>query len=242
MYTLTESEAILLVRRNIDEQEYNDSSMAGVDDKDSTAFEELCKKLLPEAINEVHANAPLELLDGTQGNAKLTDFSISSDNVLSFSLPDKILRLVSFRLNDIYQDETNLTLYDLVAETSPEGLMQRNPYTRGSVECPKLVLRVGGENKSLFSYYTTYPDWDSELIDTYKDDSPEVIVEQMEYLPLYRYTSSDTGKEYKIAERVHNNIIDQLTAKVLAVYNSAQASYFFSRAGFGIAQETVEKK
>lgn len=235
MYTLTESEAILLVRRNIDEQEYNDSSMADVDDKDSTAFEELCKKLLPEAINEVHANAPIDLLQGEDGSTKTVEIEVSSDNVLSFTLEDVLfLRLVRFQIDN--GNSSSPEIYNAISMASPEGRMQLNPYTRGSEESPKLVYEYGGSDT--FFKYCVVNDAVKGLIgsDGY---SPIAL---FHYLPMYRYDTTGGITSYKIAERVHNNIIDQLTAKVLAVYNSAQASYFFSRAGFGVAQETDEKK
>lgn len=236
MYTLTESEAILLVRRNIDEQEYNDSSMAIVDDKDSTAFEELCKKLLPEAINEVHANAPLNLLDGEDGANSLTRMSVLNE-VFSFTVEDVVLRLIAFQLG---LGSNHPAVYEMIAEASPVGRMQLNPYTRGTVESPKLILREGGQGESNFRYYTT-TEITSEHVKAYEGASGN-LVDRFEYLPMYRYDTTGVTTSYKIAERVHNNIIDQLTAKVLAVYNSAQATYFFTRAGFGSTQESTSNK
>lgn len=235
MYTLTESEAILLVRRNIDEQEYNDSSMADVDDKDSTAFEELCRKLLPEAINEVHAGAPIDLLQGDDGKVKTVEIEVSSDNILSFTLEDVLfLRLVKFHVDTTNSESPQI--YNAISESSPEGRMQLNPYTRGSEESPKLVYEIGGKD-TFFKYYVV-----SDAVKAMMSTEGYNPISVFHYLPMYRYDTSGAVTSYSIAEKVHNNIIDQLTAKVLAVYNSAQASYFFSRAGFGVAQETDKKK
>ena len=50
MYLLTKDEAILLVRKNLDEQRVNDSDMLDVDDLDSNEFEEVLEKNLPEIV------------------------------------------------------------------------------------------------------------------------------------------------------------------------------------------------
>ena len=57
MSLLTKDEAILLVRKNLDEQRVNDSDMLDVDDLDSNEFEEVLEKNLPEKSDDETADA-----------------------------------------------------------------------------------------------------------------------------------------------------------------------------------------
>ncbi len=222
MYDLLIDDAIQLVRRNVDEQSFNDSEMEAVDDNDSTAFEELCKKLLPEAINEIHSLAPIHLLNGIVAQESELSSARITDDVLTFQIDAKVLRLVAFNASD-----SPVTLSDVVNEQSVEGRMQHNKYTRGTFDNPTLVLSQvspsDGGDKSVFTYYSlrkSYPE-------------PQTAIKHMEYIPFYSYLPDSTDTSYKVAKRVIVNIINQLTAKVLAVYNQKdKANYFFSIAGF----------
>ena len=229
MFSILVDDAIKFVRRNIDEQEQNDSDMMAVEDNDSTAFEELCKTLLPEAINDIHLSAPIELLDGIQINKSedLSDVAISEDT-LTFKLNKSFLRLVAFKASD-----STITLSRVVNEVSNEGRMQLNPYTRGTFDNPCLVLKQGNsESENKFAYYSLQTDF----------EDPNDAIERMEYLPKYRYVFGEDVDQYEVAGKIANNIIDQLTAKVLMVYNQAEkANFFFTIAGFGDNDKQKEK-
>ena len=74
MTTLTPAEAILLVRKNLDEIGANYSEMFSTSD-DNTSLDQTIKRSLPEAINIIHLMAPVELLDwdNAEVNPTFTD-------------------------------------------------------------------------------------------------------------------------------------------------------------------------
>ena len=217
MYELAVSEANLLVRKNLDEQKYNDSDMIDLDDIDSNEFDEILAKNLPEAINAVHSASPVQLLDGELlSGIDLNEVSIA-DGVLSFSISKELLRLVAFRAEDsVY------VITKPVAEDSFEGRMQPNPYTQGTPDRPRLVLMQGKEKtgKSSFRYYSVEK--------TYTD--PAQAIARFEYIPRYSY--SEGVSSYGVAENVVENVIDYLTGMMLITYgNATGASYYFQKSG-----------
>lgn len=160
MYTLDEATAITLVRKNFDEQKLNDSDMTDLDDIDSNEFEEILAKNLPEAINAVHAMAPLSLLDGERlDEAELSTAKIDSYGVLSFGVKKDILRLIAFQAAD-----SPYVISEAVSEYSAEGRMQLNPYTRGTSDRPRLVLLQGKAEDC---------DWETESSETTQTTTDE---------------------------------------------------------------------
>ena len=220
MYLLTKDEAILLVRKNLDEQRVNDSDMLDVDDLDSNEFEEILEKNLPEAINSVHTAAPVTILDGETLDADEISGASISAGVLSFGTRQEMLRLIAFKASD-----SPYVVCDPVPEYSAEGRMQLNPYTRGTSDRPRLVLLQGKveDYLSSFRYYSI----------EHSFAAPEQAIERFEYIPMYHY-KKDGPDSYRVAENVIENVINYLTAIMLATYNSSdKAAYFFTKAGFG---------
>ena len=220
MYLLTKDEAILLVRKNLDEQRVNDSDMLDVDDLDSNEFEEVLEKNLPEAINSVHTAAPVTILDGETLDADEISGASISAGVLSFGTRQEMLRLIAFKASD-----SPYVVCDPVPEYSAEGRMQLNPYTRGTSDRPRLVLLQGKveDYLSSFKYYSI----------EHSFAAPEQAIERFEYIPMYHY-KKDGPDSYRVAENVIENVINYLTAIMLATYNSSdKAAYFFTKAGFG---------
>lgn len=220
MYLLGKDEAILLVRKNLDEQKVNDSDMIDFDDVDSNEFEDILAKNLPEAINAVHTATPVSLLDGEHlTEAESSGASISA-GVLSFSTKKEILKLIAFKAAD-----SPYVVSDPVPEYSAEGRMQLNPYTRGTSDRPRLVLLQGKaeDHLSSFRYYSI----------EHSFAAPEQAIERFEYIPMYHY-KKDGSDSYRVAENVVENVINYLTAMMLVTYNSSdKAAYFFTKAGFG---------
>lgn len=242
MYTLDKATAITLVRKNFDEQKLNDSDMTDLDDIDSNEFEEILVKNLPEAINAVHAMAPLSLLDGERlDEAELSTAEIDSYGVLSFGVKKDILRLIAFQAAD-----SPYVISEAVSEYSAEGRMQLNPYTRGTSDRPRLVLlqgkaedykwtgtsSTGSTPLSRFRYYSL--DSDAYPIKVQ-------AIKRFEYIPTYRYADGTTS--YKVADNVIENVIDQLTGMMLVTYNNSEkATYFFTKAGFGPTSSTTAEQ
>lgn len=218
MYPLATDDALLLVRKNFDEINVDDSDMADVDDVDSNYFEETLAKTLPEAINAIHVKAPVELLDGLHlSPVEMDSVSVNAD-VLSFGTKEEFLRLVAFKASD-----SPYVVTEAIPEASTEGRMQLNPYTRGTYDRPRLVLLQGKTEDYLssFKYYS---------LEQYFSD-PRSAIQRFEYMPFYRYKSGVNS--YQVAEKLTENIIDQLTGMMLAIYNNDKANYFFTKASFG---------
>lgn len=76
MTTLTLSDAVMLVRKNLDEIGANYTEMFSTDD-DNVSLDQTIKRSLPEAINYIHLIAPVELLswDGAELKPTFTDVS-----------------------------------------------------------------------------------------------------------------------------------------------------------------------
>lgn len=217
MYNLSLSEAILLVRKNFDEQPQNDSDMTFVEDKDNTEFEELLAKVLPEAINEIHQSAPIEMLDGDVLDSDGLDSVSISGNVLSFMLDDDFLRLVAFQAAD-----SDYVITEVYPESSAVGRMQNNPYSRGTYDNPVLIRKQVPGKRPHFSYYS--------LISSYA--TPAEAIKTFSFIERYSYSKSNTG--YNVAEQVVDKVLYQVTAKMCAIYGNANlASYFYGLASFG---------
>ncbi len=226
MYNLSLAEAILLVRKNFDEQPQNDSDMTFVEDKDNAEFEELLAKVLPEAINEVHLSAPYFMLDGKVLAPDELDSVSITENVLNFSLDDDFLRLVAFQAAD-----SDFVITEAFPEYSAKGRMQSNPYSMGTYDNPVLIRKQSTGNKPQFSYYS--------LISSYA--TPSEAIKTFSFIPRYRYSESTTT--YDVAEQVVDRVLYQATAKMSAIYgNSNLASYFYGLASFGVPDAKVSAK
>lgn len=212
MYSLSVNEAIMLVRKNLDEQMDNYSGL--MEDIDSAELEKVIIKTLPESINEVHLGAPAEILDGETLSADdyaNGRFDVNEDGVLTFGISQPFLRLVRFKAKD-----SGYVINQVYPEVSPEGRMQENPYTRGTARTPRLIILQGkDEDKlSVFRYYSL-----SRFF-----SSPIDAIEKFEFIPMYRY--DDSREEYRVAENVVEQVINRLTGRVLAIYKSDHANYF----------------
>lgn len=217
MVTLSRSDAIALVRKNLDEVEPNGSSMYLDEGNDNLSLDDIISKNLPEAINAVNLAAPVQLLEGEGYNFSGTDTITIDDGILSFSLgaDSKYLRLVAFQAAD-----SPIVLTDTIAEASPEGRKQLNPYIRGTYDRPRLVIQQGRHTGPVFKYYT--------LKGTSVYANPSDAIAQFLYAKEQLYAASTT--EYTISRRLRQNIIDSLTALVLDTYGDQRAQTFYQKA------------
>ena len=220
MDTITPSEAVSAVRKNLDEQEINASAMYNTGSPDTTdndALDSIIVKTLPDAINWVHGEAPLALLEGVAGTPASASFS---NNSLVFSFTTKtILRLVAFQAVD-----SNVVVGEWTPEYSPEGRQQLNEYVRGTYDDPVLV-KVHG--KQQFRYYTVK----SATATTYAS-APEDAIARFDYVPLAEY--ADNAVSYQVSPLLKESALLHLTGMVLAIYGgSDKANYFFEKAKIG---------
>ena len=223
MTTITPSEAVALVRKNLDEQDPNGSVMYDSDNPtygDNISMNDIIKKNLPEAINAVHLAAPVQLLEGESVVASSP--SVSTDGVLSFSLPSesKFLRLVAFQAAD-----SAIVVTDPLAEASPEGRKQLNKYIRGRYDRPRLVLLQGRHTEPAFKYYTINPSGSG--FNGYRN-TPSTAVAQLSVIKEQFYASD--AASYNISRRLRQNIIDYLTAMVMDTYGDQRSQTYIQRA------------
>lgn len=228
MVTLYLSDAIALVRKNLDEVEPNGSVMFDDENQDNLSVDDIIGKHLPEAINAVHLAAPAHLLEGKPfESTDLVSVSAQTDGVLIFQLASatNFLRLVSFRAADSY-----IVLTDVLAEASAEGRKQLNPHLRGRFDRPRLVQSQGRQTGPVYRYYSLNPEGSSFA--TYLE-YPGSAIALLSFVQEQFYSASATG--YDISRRLRQNIIDYLTAMVLETYNSQAAqSYYQKAANFSI--------
>lgn len=214
MTTITPADAVTLVRKNLDELDPNGSVMYDTDNNhgDNASLDETIKRMLPEAINDVHLSAPVQLLEGV--TATIEEGAAIEDGILSFSLSaeSKYIRLVAFRAAD-----SNIVVTDTIPEASPEGRKQLNPYIRGRHDRPRLVILQGKQTGPHFKYYTIS-----------QDIEPSSAIALLEYVQEQFYASD--AASYMISRRLRQNIIDCLTAKVMETYNDQRAQSFYQKA------------
>ena len=212
MITLTNAEAIAVVRRNLEELDTNSSEMLIDDYEDNTAVDAVIRKSLPEAINSVVLAAPSALLEGVAAEAE--GLSIE-DGVLSFSLPadSGFLRLVAFRAAD-----SGIVVTDAIAEASPEGRKQLNRHIRGRYDRPRLVQGQGFHTGPTFKYYTLKAE---------TADASEAIAL---FLYFKEQHCSPSAEGYDIPRRIRQNILDYLTAMVMDIYNDQRSQVYYQKA------------
>lgn len=230
MTTITPTEAVNLVRKNLDEQDPNGSIMYTDENGSSSAYgdnaslDSLIKKFLPEAVNAVHMAAPVQLLEGKEHEFSESDtVEILTEGedpagILSIVLGDtsKFLRLVAFQAAD-----SSVVVTDALGEATSEGRKQLNKYIRGRADRPRLVILQGRHSGPEFKYYTLSD------ASAYESDATEAI-SQFSYVEEQFYSSEATG--YDISRRLRQNIIDCLTAMVMLTFGDQRAEAFNQRA------------
>lgn len=214
MTELLVSEAVALVRKNLDEVGLNESLMYSDENSDNESLDLTIKRTLPEAINEVHSFVPVETLEGVEVST-LSSCEIT-DRVLSFSFENPFLRLVAFQAKD-----SGIVVTEVIPETSVEAHKQLNKYVRGTFDKPRLVQIQGEHKQPAFRYYTLSKDeYATEPSSAIKRLT---IVEELFYEP--------ERESYPISTDLRQTIIDQLTGLVLAIYKDGdKAQYFLQRA------------
>ncbi len=203
MYTLTTAEAVMYVRKNLDEQAENYSGL--MLDRDSTDLDKIIEKSLPEAINSVHLVAPIQDLAGISLESDEVQGNISIDaGVMTLKLPINLMRLVRFRVSD----NGAMSLTEFFDDSSPEGRMQKNPYTRASWRNPKLIRECvkDKDGKMVFRYYS--------LRESYQN--PDEALNMFRYIPYQRYEEGKSS--YQVEESCLDQAINRLTAIVLSIY------------------------
>lgn len=213
----------MLVKKNLDELEANESDMMGVEDIDSHNIDTIIYRTLPQAINIIHQNTDPTLLEGL----RLHNFREVSINqgVVTIKLVGEVMYVIKFRAED-----SKITLNGAVPEVSTLGRMQLNPYTQGTYDNPCLVISQGkvddgtgnreqSEDLTELKYYT--------LTKSYADPAQAIAV--LEYLPLYKTAE----KAYYISDSIVDRVIDQLTGMVLTILGHDNSANFYLQRALG---------
>jgi len=235
MVTLSVSDALKLVRKNMDELDpngsimYQDENGSTSDYGDNRSLDDIIARMLPEAINTVHETAHVWLLEGetlAQSDiaveADTPVISLENDGVLSFTLKDttNYLRLVAFRAAD-----SSIGVTDVIPEASPEGRKQLNQYIRGRKDRPRLVQLQGRHTGPSFRYYTI------GTPETYQS-APFTAIAEMIYVKeqFFPGTATTNDHTYDISRRLRQNIIDLTTARVMETFGDQRAQAYYQKA------------
>ena len=198
MVTLTNTDAVTLVRKNLDELDTNSSQMVEDNYEDNKNLDNIIRRNLPEAVNAVVLAAPSALLEGkTATSSDMDSVSATTDGVLSFELKSttKFLRLVAFRAAD-----SDIVVTDAIPEASPEGRKQLNGYVRGRYDRPRLVQGQGFHTGPAFRYYTLRNDY---------SETPSGAID------LFVYAEESTPEFY----RPHFPDVRRARAEAILFYN-----------------------
>lgn len=233
MTTLSLADAVALVRKNLDELDPNGSNMytdengSSYDYGDNASLNLIVRRNLPEAINAVHLAAPVALLEGKPfADSDLDSVDVSSDGILSFTLKEStdFLRLVAFRASD-----SAIVVTDVLAEASPEGRKQLNPYIRGRADRPRLVILQGRHTGPSFKYYTL--DFNDAGFASLVSDPSSAIAQLAFVQELFHTAWTETPNPlFPISRRLRQNMIDCLTAKVMEAYGDQRTQSFLNKA------------
>ena len=240
MQSLPSDTAILLVRKNLDEVEPNDSVMYTDENNDNLSLNDIIRKNLPEAINAIHLAAPVHLLEGEDFSFMPSAVTITSDGVLDFTLINEqgqeeqaFLRLVFFRATKTGGPEDRIVT-DVIPESSAEAHKQLNPYIRGNYDRPILVKKqelAGDSGKApKFAFYSVR---DLSRFSGADPMSAYMAISRFNYIKELAYVAPTTqtpNPSYKISSRLRQNIIDYLTAMVMETYGDQRAQNFYQRA------------
>lgn len=216
MRTASVSELVAAARYHINEEIANESLVLsdvgdGADDSDIDA---VVASHIVEALDCVHSLAPVDMLDGLSA-VRDTDYTLTvTDKVIpDIVMLKPMLRLVSLRAKD-----TPFDVREVHPEGSPEGLMQLNPYVRGTWDRPRLVMRADTNDWLVhLRYYSLREESDGE-------DNP---IEEFIYVPK-QFHGADS---YLISSMLFESTINYITALTLNTYGEYdRANVYFQRA------------
>lgn len=240
MITLLTSEAVELVRKNLEELDTDGSAMypgptdVGSADEygDEQSLNSIIARNLPEAINAVQMASPVQLLEGKEhlftrhDTVVITPDSTEdehSSGVIAISIVENshYLRLVAFQA-----DDSPIVVTDVLSEASPEGRKQLNKYIRGRADRPRLVFIQGTHTNPQFKYYSLTD------VSAYMAQ-PKSAIKHFSYIEEQFYiapTEQVADPGYPISRKLRQNIVDYLTSMVLATYNDQRSQLYIQKA------------
>ena len=211
---LSVSSAIEFVRASIDELSQQETDML-VSDLDDRNLDMTVEKLLPAAIEFVHAAAPAELMEGILLNmSMIRNFVTLENRVIDINFAEsesiKVLRLTAFKAGD-----SDIVLSQAFYEDSPQARMQSDPYVQGQPDQPVIVLMADSQHyRPHYRYYTTDLDEASFM---------------MRYFPAPELVTEDSEEFYFISAKLQRPTLNYLVHLVLLAYKEAQLAEIYKQ-------------
>lgn len=229
------SDAQALVRRNLDELDPNGSIMfddengSSSEHGDNASLDDIIARLVPEAINEVNKAAPVSSLEGTDVKSAATWAAVTGDTkVLTITFGSNInyLRLVAFKAAD-----SDIVVTDTIQEASPEGRKQHNMKIRGRADRPRLVIMQGTQDGSPeFRYYSFKA---ATATPVSANVTTFIVLKEVRYEDTnagYHEASGNDSAYYDCCQKLRQNYVDYLTARVLETYGDQRSQIYMQRA------------
>lgn len=213
MVTILKTDAVAAVRKNLDEEGLNESLMYNDENADNNSVDSIIEKTLPEAINEIHRIAPVSMLGG-DAVRYYGPCSVDDEGVLSFTIDQKVLRLVAFQAVD-----SKIVVTEALPEDSPEARKQLNKYVRGTYDKPRLVMMQGVTSAPSFKYYSL------KKVGHYPN-KPRAAIKQLRIVEQLQHSGTVAG--YRASSDLVDSILYKLTAMVLAIYGQTEAANYFN--------------
>lgn len=208
MTTITPSDALPLVRKNLDEIEFNPSVMYAADTTDNSSLDTVIQKTLPEAINIVNLAAPLSHLEGEDLSGAVS----ISGSVAAITLNDEPIRILAVKAED---SDVVISEERILLAGSIEALKQGSQYARGTYDDPEIVM-ASLDSLIYYGIRNATGTTVTTVFDIFKG--------------IKRKYYSSNSDSYSVSSRLYWPIVDHLTGMVLQIYGETEkAGQFLMR-------------
>lgn len=226
------SEAVAVVRRNMDEAGVDTSAMYPDGTTDTTALEDTIKGMTAQAINDVCAIAPARMMQGVRiaDKTDLAKYSAETlrvtNDIILFVIGGRVARITAFQAVD-----SKMVLTGSVDESSPEGRMQLNKNTAGVYDDPCLVRLQHYYDSSLTAPYTAYRYYALKQTPSSND---AFCIKALEYYPIAErnsgcavYSNTSNIEKFIVPDLLKEAILKHLTGLVLTIYGETDKARFY---------------
>ena len=210
MYSLTIDEVLAFVRKSIDETIENGSSMLSTD-IDAESLDEIVKDSIPEAIVLTHSAAPVSRLSGKVAEAE-SSLAVTSNGDGSVKL---VMKVDTLRIVSVHMSDSPFTVTSIFEEDTPQGRMQKNPYTKGTWDNPTVILNKvskSGARKPELTYYSL------------KDREEADVKPEVEYIPY----PEDGSESYEVSDDLRFAVLNMAVSLVMTAFMETDVATVFS--------------
>lgn len=191
MFPLSLAQANGYVLRALDEIKNLEGNVEMLGDSDDLDTRKQVSGYIVEAALKSHKDAPSFLIDGIVGEQD-TDYRVTINDDLSAEI---VFLQDSARLASIKATDSDFVVCDHAPQESPIGRMQKNPYTKGTYDDPRLIeKKVWAEGKRPEYIYYSLKDKEATFEVEYVpypviEDDSVMISDKMEYAVLNLLTA-----------------------------------------------------